>query len=255
MNYYKRHLGDYAKDTSHLSVMEHGAYTLLLDYYYSTEKPIPDDRCERIAKAYAEDERAAVAVVLSEFFKRKGKFWIHSKCEHIIDEAKQKTLSAQSSATARWHGKKDANALRTHCERNASHKPLATTPLTTTKKDQKIGAEAPDLFPGIDHQAVADFKALRKAKKSPITKTAIEGIFREAAKAGMSPQEAITICCERGWAGFKAEWIKGDSPGTDRMPRAGPLNRPGVADSFASKTYTGTPDNELPSFLRDAPTA
>ena len=39
-NYYKRHLGDYAmKDTRHPS-LEHGAYCLLLDYYYSTEKPI-----------------------------------------------------------------------------------------------------------------------------------------------------------------------------------------------------------------------
>ncbi len=25
MNYYERHLGDYAKDTAHLSMLEHGA--------------------------------------------------------------------------------------------------------------------------------------------------------------------------------------------------------------------------------------
>ncbi len=30
MNYYERHLGDYAKDTAHLTMIEHGAYTLLL---------------------------------------------------------------------------------------------------------------------------------------------------------------------------------------------------------------------------------
>ena len=30
MNYYERHLGDYARDTAHLSMMEHGAYGLLL---------------------------------------------------------------------------------------------------------------------------------------------------------------------------------------------------------------------------------
>lgn len=27
MNYYERHLGDYARDTGHLSIMEHGVYT------------------------------------------------------------------------------------------------------------------------------------------------------------------------------------------------------------------------------------
>ena len=60
MNYYNRHLGDYAKDTRHLTMLEHGAYCLLLDYYYATEKPIPDNRCERIANAHSSDEIAAV---------------------------------------------------------------------------------------------------------------------------------------------------------------------------------------------------
>src|SRR5574340_208016 len=40
MNFYKRHLGDYAKHAGHLSMLEHGAYTLLLDRYYTTERPI-----------------------------------------------------------------------------------------------------------------------------------------------------------------------------------------------------------------------
>jgi uncharacterized protein YdaU (DUF1376 family) len=33
VNYYERHLGDYAKDAGHLSMLEHGAYSLLLDRY------------------------------------------------------------------------------------------------------------------------------------------------------------------------------------------------------------------------------
>ena len=37
MNYYKRHLGDYAKKAGHLSTWEHGAYTLILDAYYDRE--------------------------------------------------------------------------------------------------------------------------------------------------------------------------------------------------------------------------
>ena len=38
MNYYERHLGDYARDTGHLSMLEHGAYSLLLDRYYATRR-------------------------------------------------------------------------------------------------------------------------------------------------------------------------------------------------------------------------
>ena len=65
----------------------------------------------------------------------------------------------------------------------------------------------PDLFPNVDSQVVADFKAHRKAKKAPINATAIAGIEREAQKAGITLQDALTLCCTRGWVGFKAEWV------------------------------------------------
>lgn len=62
-------------------------------------------------------------------------------------------------------------------------------------------------FDGVDKQIADDFIAIRRAKKSPVTETAINGIRREAEKLGYSFEQALTICCERGWAGFKADWI------------------------------------------------
>ena len=50
VNYYERHLGDYARDTAHLTMVEHGAYTLLLDRYYATESPIPADQAPFVGK-------------------------------------------------------------------------------------------------------------------------------------------------------------------------------------------------------------
>lgn len=64
-----------------------------------------------------------------------------------------------------------------------------------------------DVFAGIDEQVVSDFKKLRVAKKAAITETAIRGIQREAELAGVTLEGALRICCERGWAGFKAEWV------------------------------------------------
>lgn len=132
MNYYKRHLGDYAKDTRHLSLAEHGAYCLLLDYYYSTERPIPDDRCERIANAYADDERMAVRNVLAAFFTLTDEGWRNARADAEIDEFHGKSLKAKEAANARWSGRNAdayANASETHGDphsgRNASHKPLA----------------------------------------------------------------------------------------------------------------------------------
>lgn len=132
MNFYKRHLGDYAKDTRHLSLAEHGAYCLLLDYYYSTERPLPDGRCERIANAYADDERKAVQNVLAAFFTMTPEGWRNQRADAEIAEFHGKSLKAKAAADARWSGRNAnayADASKTHtdpqCERNASHKPLA----------------------------------------------------------------------------------------------------------------------------------
>lgn len=209
MNYYKRHLGDYAKDTRHLSMSEHGAYCLLLDYYYSTEKPIPDDRCERIANAYADFEREAVRAVLGEFFVKTEAGWVSRKADEVIAEASVKSLKAKESAEARWNkheSERNANASKTHSKGNASHKPLAI-------KEQKATPDG-ELFDGIPEQVVHDFKQLRQKLRAPITTTAMAGIRREAGKAGLTLTAALTMCCERGWRGFKAEWVTGDSAAT-----------------------------------------
>ena len=40
MNYYNFHIGDYARRTRHLSVIEDLFYRRLLDLYYTTEAPL-----------------------------------------------------------------------------------------------------------------------------------------------------------------------------------------------------------------------
>jgi hypothetical protein len=61
----------------------------------------------------------------------------------------------------------------------------------------------------VDADVWQDFVALRKAKKAPLTKTAVDGIRAEADKAGLTLEAALRVCCERGWAGFKAGWVSG----------------------------------------------
>lgn len=97
MNYYERHLGDYTRDTAHLSLLEHGVYTILLDRYYITEQGIPNDSVYRIARARTDEEREAVDIVLKEFFQLVNGFWINQRAEEEITRANIKIDSARNN--------------------------------------------------------------------------------------------------------------------------------------------------------------
>jgi hypothetical protein len=60
----------------------------------------------------------------------------------------------------------------------------------------------------VSEQVWNDFIALRKAKRAPLSPTALSVIAKEAEKAAMHIEEALTECVTRGWQSFKAEWIK-----------------------------------------------
>jgi uncharacterized protein YdaU (DUF1376 family) len=107
VNYYERHLGDYARDTAHLSMLEHGAYGLLLDRYYSTEAGIPADQAHRLARARSKDERAAVDAVLGEFFTLLDGVWINGRAEREVERAQTKIKAARENGKAGGRPKKN----------------------------------------------------------------------------------------------------------------------------------------------------
>jgi len=61
---------------------------------------------------------------------------------------------------------------------------------------------------GVSDQVWSDFLSLRKAKRAPLSATALASIAKEAEKAAMHIEEALTECVTRGWQSFKAEWMK-----------------------------------------------
>lgn len=97
MNYYNHHIGDYAKDTAHLSMMEDGAYRRLIDICYASEKPLPlESRAVyRLARAQSKAERDAVDVVLREFFDRRDDGWHQKRCDEEIAKAMEEVEESQ----------------------------------------------------------------------------------------------------------------------------------------------------------------
>ncbi|MFY1884157.1 hypothetical protein ACOTCJ_11695 [Achromobacter xylosoxidans] len=95
---------------------------------------------------------------------------------------------------------------------------------TTPKPKSGSGINADDLQArGVDPQVATDFLALRAKKRAPVTATALAGLEREAAAAGMTLNDALRTASERGWQGFKAEWVRNEgAPG--RPLGSTPLN-------------------------------
>lgn len=91
MNYYRRYVGDYLRDTADLSMAEHGAYTLLLDYYYADERPIPKEKrtIYRMLRALDAAEQRAVDVVLEKFFTLTDEGYRNARADKEIGVSQQ----------------------------------------------------------------------------------------------------------------------------------------------------------------------
>jgi uncharacterized protein YdaU (DUF1376 family) len=222
MHYYQKNIGDYRRDTMHLSPLEHGVYNLLIDTYYLTEKPLCTDHADlmRTHCLRSADEVSALENVLKDFFDLTDLGYMHKRCDVEIEAFHTKSKSASESAKARWERvrcERIANAIQPQCEGNANHKPLTINQERINHKPKTIKSKtiAPMALLaalGIVDPIASDWIALRKSKKAAITETALNGIQREADKAGVSLRDALRICCERGWIGFQAKWLN-DSAG------------------------------------------
>ena len=151
MNYYKRHLGDYARDTGHLSALEHGVYTLLLDWYYVNEKPIPEDRAVRIARGNHEE----TMMVLNEFFKPTAKGWVHSRADREIREYIAKAEKNRESGKLGGRPKKTIMVSERLANETlaTSHKPIEEE---KAKACASSADEAPTRSDPIPYQRIAD---------------------------------------------------------------------------------------------------
>lgn len=99
---------------------------------------------------------------------------------------------------------------------SATRKPLADS---ATRKEHTSNTRGTDKLvaqqfsPPIDAQLLSDWMAVRKEKRAgKVTATVWSGLSREASRAGITEEQAVRICCERGWQGFNADWNWRASP-------------------------------------------
>ena len=131
--------------------------------------------------------------------------------------------------------KRERNVSVTRQETDTDTDTEVNTNVLTAKR-RSVSASKPD---GFCDQLWKDWKNHRKAA---FTETALKGIEREAALAGWTLEAAITESIERGWQGFKAEWVEGKKNGTANRTTGKHRNENGFA---AALRYVadGRPDD------------
>ena len=226
MHHYPFHLGDYIRKTAHLSLEEDAVYRRLLDMYYESEQPIPNETHSVIRRLRLGSNSVLLEPILREFFTLEDdNCWHQKHCDEVISNYQHQVNVNRNNGKLggrppRTESKPTrlANGKRTESEKKGNQEPITNNqePLTINQEPKtKTNGKSKTITPSallasleISEDLASDFIKLRAIKKAPITKTAINGIEREAKKAGITLADAIRICCERGWAGFKADWMK-----------------------------------------------
>jgi len=131
MHYYKRNLGDYAKKAGRLSILQHGAYTLLLDACYDRERFPTESEAIEWTWASTPDEEQAVKFVLSRFFELQDDgTYVQTRVYEELQVYKIGEIQNRLIALSREAKKQKRNKFAEACDQvraEIKHAPLSKT--------------------------------------------------------------------------------------------------------------------------------
>lgn len=224
MHYYQFNIGDYASHTARLSLMEDLAYRRLLDLYYLNERPL--NGCSKtVAREIGMvEQHDSVDYILNKFFTKEGDSWVQKRADQEIKlyQNKKKAASRAGKASAKARQAKgseqESNDRSTTVQPNINHKPLTINqePLTKNQSKSKTTPSASldySSWPSIpDQQILRDWLSHRKQIKAPVSQTVVNSFGKELNLAignHFTVDQCLEECMNRGWRGFKAEWLVG----------------------------------------------
>lgn len=126
---------NYARQTAHLSMIEHGAYRLLLDWYMQTGIKLEANEKQllRVCRAFATEEKHALLSVLKQFFKLVDGHYVHDDAEAALENRKK--ISEVRRFAGAIGGAKPKAKRQTNTE--AKEKQLLGTSLSSSLSSQK----------------------------------------------------------------------------------------------------------------------
>lgn len=152
--------------------------------------------------------------------------------EHNGQSAKRRAMETERKREARKVSASDADKKRTREEKRREEvtEPEGSVDRAPTRAIVIRPVDVPD-------SVWSGFLAIRKAKRAPLSQAALDGIAREAAKAGMTLADTLALCCTRGWQGFKAEWVQDRPQSQQRTTSKADLIAGAAAAIFEDATH------------------
>ena len=135
MHYYKKNIGDYAKKAGRLTMLQHGAYTLLLDSCYDREQfPTLADAIEW-TWASTKEEVEAVEFVLKKFFLLQGDRYVQNRISEELEK-----YHANSEINKRIAMEREAKRKGNSTKRapSVNEPPPNQEPITNNHKPKRV---------------------------------------------------------------------------------------------------------------------
>lgn len=144
--FFPLYVGDYARDTFHLTTEEHGAYLLLLMASWSQNGRLSDDKKELAAITKTSPEKwRTLAPKMRAFFVVENGEWIHPRVAKEAEKAENQMLkkseAGKKGAASRWQN--DASAIRIplakRCNRHRPSPSPSPSPIDQDQSQTHIG--------------------------------------------------------------------------------------------------------------------
>ncbi|HCF9584983.1 TPA: YdaU family protein [Pseudomonas aeruginosa] len=137
MHYFKRNIGDYHKKAGRLSMLEHGAYTLLMDACYDRERFPTRDEAIDWCWARSAEEIAAVEFVLNRFFVLVDGRYTQERIAEEIESFYQKSEKNKQIALEREAKRRAERARNEHETCTDGHLTTNQEPLTKNQEPKE----------------------------------------------------------------------------------------------------------------------
>ena len=211
MHYYQFNISDWALHTSHLTLEEEAVYRRLLDFYYDSEKPIPEETQPVIRRLRLVNHSDIFGLILAEFFHLEADGWHNHRADLELKAYHHKADMARSNGKKGGRPKKrkpvntgDKNPAITQSVNSAN--PDVTQPkpdakltknyeLGTINQELRTSNQVKDLSANADVLAVFDYwrqvmgknksAKLTPKRKSVITARLKDGYTIEQIKQGI----------------------------------------------------------------------